>query len=125
MGWSSAAGRIALSGAERGGRSAYGGAVQLAPVPVGHPEVAVIQPTWHCLKRFRERHRSAPGVDTAVAGLEAALRDAEITTRPPHGVGRRGDWSLWAVAGALAFPLVDQGGGRFVAPTCLAAGRPA
>jgi hypothetical protein len=97
------------------------GRVHLAPVPVDHPEVHVIQPTWHCLKRFRERHRFAVGTDAALAGLDRALREAEITTRPPRGVRVRGDWSLWAVYGPLAFPLVSEGGGRFTAPTCLSA----
>ena len=97
--------------------------MQIAPVQVGHPEVAVVQPTWHCLKRFRERHESPPGTDEALAGLGAALQEAEITTRPPTGVRGRADWSLWAVWGALAFPLVDQGGGTWLAPTCLAADR--
>lgn len=92
-------------------------------VHVGHPDVAEVQPTWHCLQRFRERHESPPGTDEALAGLGAALREAEITTRPPAGVRTCGDWSLWAVCGALAFPLVDQGGGTWLAPTCLAAGR--
>lgn len=90
---------------------------------VGHPEVVEVQPTWHCLKRFRERATAPVGTDEALAGLGAALADAAITTRPPAGVRTRGDWSLWAVCGELAFPLVDQGGGRWLAPTCLAAGR--
>jgi hypothetical protein len=97
--------------------------MHIHPVHIDHPEVAVVQPTWHCLQRFRERHELPPGTDAALSGLSAALQAAEITTRPPSGVRPQGDWSLWAVWGALAFPLVDQGGGTWLAPTCLAAGR--
>ena len=97
--------------------------MHIPAVQIGHPEVAVVQPTWHCLQRFRERHDSPPGTEEALSGLGTALQEAEITTRPPSGVRTQGDWSLWAVWGALAFPLVDQGGGTWVAPTCLALGR--
>ena len=97
--------------------------MHLHPVHIDHPEVHAIQPTWHCLQRFRERHRFAPGVDAAVAALAAALQEAEITTRPPRGVRARGDWTLWAVAGELAFPLTRGPGGTYVAPTCLTPSR--
>jgi hypothetical protein len=99
--------------------------VHLHAVRIDHPEVHAIQPTWHCLQRFRERQRFAPGVDTAVELLAAALHEAQITTRPPRGVRTRGDWSLWAVAGDLAFPLTPgPGPGTYTAPTCLTAARP-
>lgn len=95
--------------------------MRIAAVLVDHPEVRAIQPTFHCLKRFRERHPSEPGAQAALDALAAVLREAEITTRPPRGVRPAGDWSLYAVRDRLAFPLVSDGDGRFVAPTCLAA----
>ena len=97
--------------------------MRIAAVPIDHPEVHSIQPTWHCLKRFRERHTIEPGTHAALDGLGEILRDADITTRPPRGVRNPGDWTLWAVRDRLAFPLVGEGQGRYVAPTCLAAGR--
>lgn len=98
-------------------------AVLIPAVFVDHPEVRIIQPTWHCLKRFRERHRSPLGTQAALDGLAEALREADVTTRPPRGIAPGANWSLYAVHGALAFPLIDEGGGRFLAPTCLTATR--
>jgi len=97
----------------------------LSRVHLGHPEVEEIQPTWHCLLRFRQRVTLPSGTDAAIAALEAALAEAEITTRPPRGIAGRGDPSaLWAVSGRHAFPLQPTGEpGVWVAPTCLAGAR--
>lgn len=91
-------------------------------VHIDHPEVAVIQPTWHCLKRFRERAGAEPGVDAAITALTEALLLAEITTQIPKGIhSNRQPFALWAVHGALAFPLVEDTALVWVAPTCLTA----
>jgi hypothetical protein len=98
--------------------------MRLPAVHVGHPEVEVVQTTWHALLRFRQRHfREEPGTEAAIAALVACLERAEITTRPPGGVGRggAGDWELWAVCDRLAFPLSRAPGGGWVATTCLPA----
>src|SRR3954465_900911 len=50
----------------------------------GHPEVAEIVPSAHCVKRFRERMPvRAPGVDEVAAALLGALEDADVSGWPP------------------------------------------
>jgi hypothetical protein len=89
---------------------------------IDHPEVTAIQPTWHCLKRFRERVGAEPGVNEVITALTEALSLAEITTQIPKGIrSSREPFALWAVYQSFAFPLVEDGYGVWVAPTCLAA----
>ena len=45
----------------------------LDPVFKHHDEVAAIQPTWHCLLRFRQRVKLEPGTDAAVASIDSHL----------------------------------------------------
>jgi hypothetical protein len=99
--------------------------MRLSRVHVGHPEVEAIQPTWHCLLRFRQRVSLPAGTDAAIAALDAALAEAEITTRPPRGIAGRGEpAALWAVSGRHAFPLQRTAEpGVWLAPTCLAGSR--
>jgi hypothetical protein len=88
----------------------------------GHPEVAEIVPSAHCVHRFRERMPIRdPGLDQVAAALLPALEDAEITHWPPAWAvsDRPADW--WAIAGDMAFPLARTSQrGRWLAVTCLA-----
>jgi hypothetical protein len=99
--------------------------VHLSPIHLGHPDVEVIQPTWHCLLRFRQRSSLPAGTDAAIAALEATLAAATITTRPPRGITGRGEpAALYAVSGRHAFPLQPAGErGVWLAPTCLSVPR--
>lgn len=97
-------------------------------VPAAHrhddPEVARIQPTWHCLDRFRQRsvHSSArPRADEVAETLRLTLMDAEIARVPPSWAAGQ-EAERWAIAGPLAFPLVRDGlggAGAWTALTCL------
>ena len=93
--------------------------MDLAAVPVEDPEVRAIQPTWHCLLRFRQRVRPAVGTDAAIAALRATLADATVDVwPPPWAAGQQAP--RWAVAGRFAFPLQPAGSpGAWVAVTCL------
>jgi len=92
--------------------------VHVPPVHVEHAEVQVIQPTWHCLLRFRQRAKLPPGTDAAIEGLRAALVDATIDRiAPPWAAGQEA--ALWAVSGPFAFPLTPAGHGSWSALTCL------
>jgi hypothetical protein len=90
----------------------------------GHPQVAEIVPSAHCVKRFRERMPvRAPGVDEVAAALLRALEDADISGWPPGWAVSDRPAALWAVAGDLAFPLVPTDlPGRWLAVTCLRRG---
>ena len=91
----------------------------IPPVHVGHPEVASIQPSWHCLLRFRQRARPTIGTDEAIEALRATLADAAVDVwPPPWAAGQRAP--RWAVAGPFAFPLQPAArDGRWLAVTCL------
>jgi hypothetical protein len=90
----------------------------LAPVHTDHPEVRVIQPTWHCVLRFRQRGRHPAGADAAVDALRAMLADASIDAWPPPWAAGQ-EAPRWAVSGDWAFPLQDAGGGTWSALTVL------
>lgn len=93
--------------------------MRIDPVPVAHPEVAAIQPTWHCLLRYRQRARPPAGAEAAVAALRAALERADIARVPPGWLaGREREAEMWAVDGRIAFPLA-RAGGVWTATTCL------
>jgi hypothetical protein len=95
--------------------------VDLAAVRIEHPEVQLIQPTWHCLLRYRQRVKPAIGTDAAVAALTATLEDAVIDVWPPPWAAGQ-EAARWAVSGRFAFPLARAGDhGRWSAVTCLVA----
>jgi hypothetical protein len=97
--------------------------MQVSPVYTDHPEVRVIQPTWHCVLRFRQRGRSAIGTDEALEALRTVLHDASIDPwPPPWAAGQEAE--RWAVSGVYAFPLRPSGTpGTWTALTCLTRGR--
>jgi hypothetical protein len=79
-----------------------------------------IQPTWHCLLRFRQRARPPAGADAAVEALRASLARADIARVPPGWLaGREAEAEMWAVDRSLAFPLSRGAGGVWIATTCL------
>jgi hypothetical protein len=91
---------------------------------LGHPEVAEIVPSAHCVHRFRERMPvRAPGIHEVAAALLAALEDADVSRWPPAWAVSDRPAVLWAVSGDLAFPLAPAGEpGRWLAVTCLRRG---
>ncbi len=98
--------------------------MRIPAVTLDHPEVRTIQPTWHCLLRFRQRVRPAVGTDAALEGLTRTLRDADVSVWPPPWAAGQ-EAPRWATSGPWAFPLVPGGQpGTWTAPTCLAAPGP-
>jgi len=95
----------------------------LNPVPKHHDEVRAIQPTWHCLLRFRQRVKVDPGTDAAVAALRTSLEDADLTRMPPGWIaGRERAAQMWAIDGDLAYPLSPGPAGTWTAATVLRRG---
>jgi hypothetical protein len=95
----------------------------LDPVPIDHDEVRFIQPTWHCLLRFRQRVEVEPGTDAAVSALRTSLGRAHFTRMPPGWVaGRERGAQMWALDGDLAYPLSRGPAGEWVASTVLRQG---
>jgi hypothetical protein len=95
--------------------------MRVPAVHVGLGEVETIQPTWHCLLRFRQRGRHPVGTEAALAELRAVLEAAHVDHwPPPWAAGQRAQ--RWAVSGDWAFPLEHQGGAVWAAPTCLRRG---
>lgn len=93
--------------------------MHVAAVETDHPEVRRIQPTWHCVLRFRQRGFRDPGAQAAAEALRGALAEADIArVPPPWAAGQSAAW--WAVAGEVAFPLADGHDGTWLALTCLA-----
>lgn len=95
--------------------------MRIAAVEVQHGgDVARVQPSWHCLLRFRQRKSTPPGTDEAVSALRDALIDAEISRVPP-GWAAGQDAERWAIplSGDLAFPLARSRGETWTALTCL------
>jgi hypothetical protein len=92
----------------------------LDSVPKHHDDVRAIQPTWHCLLRFRQRVKGPAGTDAAVAALRASLDRADLTRMTPAWVeGRERHAQMWALDGDLAYPLAPGARGEWIAPTCL------
>lgn len=87
-----------------------------------HPEVREIAPSHHCVVRFRQRRPVRErGAEAVAEALVAVLEGADISRWPPAWAVSDRRTELWAVNGALAFPLEPGGApGRFVATTCLA-----
>ncbi len=95
--------------------------MRIPAVPVEHPEVEAIQPSWHCVLRFRQRRKAPAGTEAALAALGEALADADIARVPP-GWAAGQEAARWAVSGELAFPLMRgdrRGRGTWIAMTCL------
>jgi hypothetical protein len=85
-----------------------------------HDEVLRIQPTWHCLLRFRQRVSIPRGTDEAVRALRESLERADLTRMtPPWVAGRDRHAQMWALDGDLAYPLSPGRGGEWIAATCL------
>lgn len=83
----------------------------------------MIQPTWHCLLRFRQRVEVPAGTDAAVQALRDSLERADLTRLAPGWVaGRDRSTDMWAVDGDLAYPLVAGPGGEWTAATVLRRG---
>ena len=98
----------------------------LDAVPIDHDEVRFIQPTWHCLLRFRQRGQAELGTDAAVEALRESLQRAHLTRMPPGWVSpsERGA-DIWAIDEelALAYPLSKSSRLEWTAPTVLRRGR--
>ena len=95
----------------------------LDPVAKHHDEVRLIQPTWHCLLRFRQRNRLPAGTDVAVQALRESLDRADLTRMAPGWVaGREHGAGMWALDGDLAYPLNEGPGGEWTAATVLRKG---
>lgn len=95
----------------------------LDPVPTDHDEVRFVQPTWHCLLRFRQRVEVERGTDAAVSALRESLARADFTRMPPAWIaGRERGAEIWAVDGDLAYPLSRGAAGEWVASTVLRKG---
>jgi hypothetical protein len=96
----------------------------LDPVPKHHDEVRVIQPTWHCLLRFRQRVKVAAGTDAAVQALRESLERSDLTRMAPGWLaGRDQGADMWALDRDLAYPLSPGPGGVWTATTVLTRGR--
>jgi hypothetical protein len=96
----------------------------LDAVPKDHDEVRAIQPTWHCLLRFRQRVDLPPGTDEASVALRESLERADLTRMAPGWIaGRDRGAQMWALDGDLADPLTPGPRGVWSAATCLRRGR--
>src|SRR3954451_22197843 len=85
--------------------SETGGLSMLDPVLKHQDEVRSIQPTWHCLLRFRQRVALPPGPDVAAAALRASLEPPDLTRMAPAWVSARDRGpQMWALDGELAYP---------------------
>src|SRR5829696_7604439 len=71
-----------------------------------HPEVHEIVPSHHCVLRFRQRRPVRErGAEVVAEALVMALEDSDVSRWPPAWAVSDRRTELWAVAGALAFPL--------------------
>jgi hypothetical protein len=95
----------------------------LDPVIKHHYEVRAIQPTWHCLLRFRQRVKVERGTDAAVEALRGSLLRADLTRMAPGWVvGRERGAQMWAIDDELAYPLSPGPAGTWTAATVLKRG---
>src|SRR3954447_8971928 len=95
----------------------------LDPVTKHHHEVRMIQPTWHCLLRFRQRVKIDRGTDAAIDALRESLLRADLTRMPPGWVASRERGAqMWAIDDELAYPLSPGPGGAWTATTVLKRG---
>ena len=82
--------------------------------------VRVIQPTWHCLLRFRQRVKVERGTDAAVEALRDSLERADLTRMAPGWIaGRERGAQMWAIDDDLAYPLSPGPNGTWTAATVL------
>jgi len=96
----------------------------LDPVHKHHDEVRAIQPTWHCLLRFRQRVSLPAGTDAATTALRESLDRADLTRMAPSWIaGRDRGTQMWALDGDLAYPLTPGPGGTWTAATVLSRAR--
>jgi hypothetical protein len=86
-----------------------------------HPEVHEIVPSHHCVLRFRQRRPVRErGTEAVAEALVTALEHSDVSRWPPAWAVSDRRTELWAVTGALAFPLERADTpGRWVATTCL------
>src|SRR5436190_5565875 len=92
----------------------------LDPVIKHHDEVRSIQPTWHCLLRFRQRVKVERGTDAAVEALRDSLERADLTRMAPGWIaGRERGAQMWAIDDDLAYPLSPGPNGTWTAATVL------
>jgi hypothetical protein len=86
-----------------------------------HPEVHEIVPSHHCVVRFRQRRPVRErGIEAVAEALTHVLEEADVSRWPPGWAVSDRRTDLWAVNGALAFPLErSDRHGRYVATTCL------
>jgi hypothetical protein len=91
---------------------------------IDHPEVHEIVASHHCVVRFRQRRPVRErGAEAVAEALLAVLEAADVSRWPPGWAVSDRRTDLWAVSGALAFPLErSDRHGRYVATTCLSAG---
>jgi hypothetical protein len=98
----------------------------LAPVAqLEHDEVHEVVASAHCIERFRQRMPiRTPGAQEVIDGVVAALSASDVSRWPPAWAVSDTSAEWWAVSGDVAFPLARAGRpGRWVAITCLRAGR--
>jgi hypothetical protein len=95
----------------------------LDSVTKDHDEVKVVQPTWHCLLRFRQRVKVDRGTDAAVQALRESLERADLTRMAPGWIaGRERGAQMWAIDDDLAYPLSPGPDGTWTAATVLKRG---
>lgn len=83
----------------------------------------MIQPTWHCLLRFRQRVKVERGTDAAIEALRASLDRADLTRMPPAWIaGRERGAQMWAIDDDLAYPLSPGPDRAWTAATVLKRG---
>ncbi len=88
---------------------------------IHHPEVHEIVPSHHCVVRFRQRRPVRErGTEAVAEALVGVLEGSDVSRWPPGWAVSDRSTDLWAVNGALAFPLErTERRGRYLATTCL------
>ena len=78
-------------------------------------------PSHHCVVRFRQRRPVRErGAEAVAEALVVALEGSDVSRWPPGWAISDRHTDMWAVNGALAFPLErSDRAGRYVATTCL------
>ena len=76
---------------------------------IDHPEVREIVPSHHCVLAFASAARERAGAEAVAEALIAVLEGSDVSRWPPAWAMSDRRTDLWAVNGALAFPL-ERGG---------------